>query len=127
MSRSVAEERLESQWLLDTDVIDVYKALHATMKTLSSGIYYESLPEGSVRRSLYRRLKSVLDTLMAPNSEAGHPALRVSEALEVLDFLTFAATANSNVRPRSRQYLDWLSSVAGLNEPSEEASRLILP
>jgi len=50
LTRSVAEERLDSPWLVDNDVIEVYKALSATMKTLSSGIYYESLPEA--RRGL---------------------------------------------------------------------------
>ena len=46
------------------DVEEVYRALSATMKTLSSGIYYESLPEGAVRISLFRRLKAILDALM---------------------------------------------------------------
>ena len=49
------------------DVEEVYRALTATMKTLSSGIYYESLPEGAVRISLFRRLKAILDALMTPS------------------------------------------------------------
>src|SRR5215470_16510694 len=61
LTRSVAEERLNSSWLVDNDVIEVYKALSATMKTLSSGIYYESLPEGPMRLSLFHRLKALLD------------------------------------------------------------------
>src|SRR6185295_19407451 len=67
ISRAVAEERMEAPWLVDTDVIEVYKALAATMKTLSSGIYYESLPEGPVRLSLFRRLKNAFDELMKPD------------------------------------------------------------
>ena len=47
LGRAVAEERLASPWLVDRDVEEVYRALSATMKTLSSGIYYESLPEGA--------------------------------------------------------------------------------
>jgi hypothetical protein len=127
LGRAVAEERVHSPWLVDTDVIEVYKALHATMKTLSGGIYYETLPEGSGRLSVFRKIRTVLDELMAPVPQSNQRALRVSETLEVLDFLTFAAIANSNTRPKSRQYLDWLSAMAGVAEPSGESSRLILP
>ncbi len=45
LTRSVAEERLNSPWLVDNDVIEVYKAVSATMKTLSRGDPNESLPE----------------------------------------------------------------------------------
>src|SRR5499426_1227479 len=67
VNRSVIEERLASPWLVDKDVIEVYKALGATMRTLSSGIYYETLPEGHVRLALFRRLKEAFDELMKPD------------------------------------------------------------
>jgi hypothetical protein len=127
ISRAVVEERLNSPWLVDNDVIEVYKSLSATMKTLSSGIYYESLPDGPARISLFRRLKSLLDQLMQPAEGADRQSLKVSEALDVLDFLTFAVQANSSVRPKSRRYLDWLSSVAGVAPSAEQSSGLILP
>src|SRR5436190_10421780 len=85
LSRSVAEERMTSPWLVDNDVIEVYKALSATMKTLSSGIYYESLPEGPVRLSLFRRVKTIADALMQPDPGVERPILKVSEAIDVLD------------------------------------------
>jgi hypothetical protein len=127
ISRSVVEERLTSPWLVDNDVIEVYKSLGATMKTLSSGIYYESLPEGPARISLFRRLKSLLDQLMQPAASADRQALKVSEALDVLDFLTFAAEMNSSIRPRGRRYLDWLTSMAGVAPQAEQSSGLIIP
>ena len=70
INKSIAQERPASPWLVDKDVIEVYKALAATMRTLSSGIYYESLPEGTVRLSLFRRLKTVFDELMKPDPPA---------------------------------------------------------
>ncbi len=127
VSQAVVEERADAPWLVDNDVIEVYGALSATMKTLSSGIYYESLPEGSVRLSLYRRLKSVLDELMQPATTAVGRTLKVSEVLDLLDFLTFAAQMNSSVRPRSRRYLDFLSRMAGQTPGIEPSSGLILP
>jgi hypothetical protein len=130
LSIGVVEEYQTSQWLVDNDVIEVYKALGLTLKTLDSGIHYESLPEGSVRLSLYRRLKEILDEFMRPQGD-GSRTLRVSEALQVMDFLVFAATVNSNPRPKSRQYLDWLTGVAAerlaLEQQSNPTGRLIGP
>jgi hypothetical protein len=126
LGKALAEERLTSPWLVDLDVAEVYRALTATMKTLSSGIYYESVPDGPVRISLFRKLKAVLDEFMTP-SDVQHRALRVTEILEILDFLLLSCTANSSGRPRSRQYLDWISSLAGTAAPPPESSRLIIP
>jgi hypothetical protein len=126
LSRAVADERLTSPWLVDLDVAEVYRGLTATMKTLSSGIYYESLPDGAVRLSLFRRLKSILDELMEP-SNAQQRVLRLSEVLDILDFLVLAVTVNTSGRPRSRQYLDWISAISGVSSPPTETSRLIIP
>ena len=124
ISKSVAEERLNSPWLVDNDVIEVYQSLNSTVKTLSSGIYYESLPDGPVRLSLFRRLKALLDHLMQPVPDLA--SLNVSDAADVLRFLTLAAQVNSSMRPKSRRYLDWLSGLARAS-PSEQSSRLIIP
>lgn len=120
------EERLAAPWLVDADVADVFRALSATMKTLSSGIYYETLPETPARHGLFKKLKAMLDAMMAP-SDSQQRALRVSETLEVLDFLQLSLAANTSGRPRSRQYLDWITGMSGLAAPSVESSRLILP
>ena len=126
LTRSVAEERLDSPWLVDNDVIEVYKALSATMKTLSSGIYYESLPEGPARIGLFRRLKAVLDEVTQPDPNAERSVLKVGEVVDVLEFLTFAAQLNSSVRRKSRRYLDWISEMSGA-VPQAQSSGIILP
>lgn len=124
---NVAEERLASPWLVDSDVIEAYKALATTMRTLSSGIYYESLPAGPIRISLFRRLKDAFDELMKPNPTGEHPTLKASEAIEVLDFVTFAAQMNTSIRPRSRRYLDWMAETFGYPQPPQQQSGLIIP
>ena len=124
---SVAQERGGSPWLVDNDVIEVYKALTATMKTLSSGIYYETQPEGSLRLSLFRRLKGLLDEMMQPDPAAVGKVLKVSEAIDVLEFLTLAAQVNSSIRPKSRRYLDWASEISGHIPQAQQSSGLILP
>jgi hypothetical protein len=127
LSRAIVEERMESPWLVDSDVLEVYKALSATLKTLSSGIYYETLPEGPVRISLFRRLKTALDGLMAPAMDRQQDLLKVSDALDLLEFLTLTANANSSQRPKSRQYLDWLAGLAGMPATAAKSADLIIP
>ena len=63
---------------------------------------------------------------MQPSANADKRLLKVSEAVDVMDFLTFAAQANSGVRPKSRRYLDWLVQMSGLTA-AEQPSGLILP
>ena len=127
LGRVVAEERLTSPWLLDSDVKAVYEALSTTMKTLDSGIYYETLPEKSANLSLFRRLKGFLANFMSPPPEAQHRPLRLTEILSMVDFLILAVMVNSSGRPRSRQYLDWVTAASGMTAPSAKSSRLILP
>jgi hypothetical protein len=126
VTRAIIEEHLASRELVDSDVIRVFESLKTTMKTLSSGIYYESLPEGMVRLSLFRRLKALFDELMQPDPSGVRPILKVTEAVDVLDFLTVAAQANSSVRPRSRRYLDWITEKFG-DRLQTQPSGIILP
>ena len=112
LAQVILEERVGNSSLLDGDVREALEALKATTKTLSAGIYYETLPErGAGAMSLFRRLKSVIDEMMQPQGPA-HDALRASEVPEVLDFIVVSVDLHSGGRPKSRRYLDWLSSVA---------------
>jgi hypothetical protein len=124
---AICEERTATPWLLDTDVIEVFKDLAKTMKTLSSGIYYESLPESIVGVALFHRLKRLFDDFMQPQPQMLEESLKVSDAIDVLTFLTYFATVNSNKRPRSRQYLDLLSNMADQAAQEKRAGNLILP
>ena len=124
---ALCEERASGPWLLDTDVIEVFKDLAKTMKTLSAGIYYESLPESVVRISLFHRLKKLFDDFMQPQTQLLEQSLTVSDAIDVLTFLTYFATVNSNSRPRSRQYLDLLSTMADQAAQEKRAGNLIVP
>jgi hypothetical protein len=121
----VMEERKFAPWLVDTDVIETLKSLAATMNTLESGIYYETVPESSIQASLFRRLKTLLDGVLQPQGPM--ELLKVSEVVEVLNFLTVTATVNANSRPRSRQYLDLLNSMAEKAAPERRTGSLIIP
>ena len=126
VTRAVIDEHMTAKELVDSDVIEVFNCLKATMKTLSSGIYYESLPQGPVRLSLFHRVKAVLDELMQPDPASVRPVLKVTEAIDVLDFLTIAAQVNSSIRPKSRRYLDWVTEKFG-EKLQAQTSGIILP
>jgi len=124
---AICDARVVAPWLLDTDVIEVLKDLAKTMSTLSAGIYYESLPESGVQVSLFHRLKQLFDGFMQPQPHSLEPSLKVSDALDVLTFLAYFATVNSNSRPRSRQYLDLLNSMAEQTAQENRAGSIIVP
>lgn len=124
---AIAEERQSSAWLVDNDVIEVLKALKTTLNTLSSGIYYESLPEGPIRQALFRRLKQILDELMEVDPTVEGRALKLSEATNILDFMTVVAQANSSVRPKSRRYLDWVAEKFADRMKPQQSTGLIIP
>ncbi len=127
VAEAVLEERAGSTSMVDRDATEAFSALIATLKTLSTGLYYETLPEGGpVASALFRRIKSLLDELMKPPEVPGRRALRVSEAQEVLDFMIQTSDFHSSGRPKSRRYLDWLRTMVP-EAPEQEQSRLIVP
>ena len=127
LTLAINEERATTPWLVDNDVIEVLKALRATLKTLSGGIYYETAPDGPVRLGLYRRLKEILDRLMEPDPAEPRRVLKVSEGMDIVDFLTVVAQANSSIRPKSRRYLDWIAERFAQRTLAQQPSGLILP
>src|SRR5215475_4306057 len=127
LTLAIAEERQSSAWLVDNDVIEVLEALKKTLHTLSSGIYYESLPEGPVRQSLFRRLKEIFDQLMEVDPTAERRVLKVSEASDMIDCMIIVALANSSVRPKSRRYLDWVAERFEDRMKPRQSTGLIIP
>ena len=126
LAQVILEERVGNSSLLDSDVREALEALKATTRTLSAGIYYETLPEsGAAPMSVYRGLKSMIDEMMKPQGPT-HDALRASEAPDVVDFIAVSLDLHSGGRPKSRRYLDWLSSVAPA-PVKHESGHLIVP
>jgi hypothetical protein len=127
IAESVAAQRASFPALVDADVRLALDALLATVRTLESGLYYETRPEGSLAAaSLYTRLRGTLEEWMAPpRGERG--SLKVSSARSILEFFIAACEIHRSDRPKSRRYLDWLSRLAPAPNPEGEPGRLILP
>jgi hypothetical protein len=72
-------------------------------------------------------MKQLLDDLMKSEAAAEGRVLKVSEAMKVLDFLTYVALANSSIRPKSRRYLDWIGERFGQRPGMPQPGGLIIP
>lgn len=125
LARVIVEERSQTPNIVDQDAVDAYQALASTLNTLSSGLYYETTPEDNlVASALFKRMKAAFDEIMQPQED--RPLLKVTEALEVVDFMISTVEFHSNGRPKSRQYLDWLAKMVPPVK-QEEGSGLIFP
>jgi hypothetical protein len=66
--------------------------------------------------------------MMQPQEALDRRALKVSEALEILEFLSLVAEMNSSVRPNGRRYLDWMTTMLPpIPDSAAPSGGLILP
>jgi len=95
--------------LADPDALETLAALAETYRTLTSGIIYEKPPDGHVARELYTRLAQFLDDFRKHEAEhAGFPSLKNSEIFHLLVFLLRVGRHQTNGRPHSRAFVDFL-------------------
>jgi hypothetical protein len=100
---------LENPKTTDRDVQGALASMVKTYETLSSGIYYESLPEESSQVGVFRALKSFLDELQKKQREKGQVAgLKEEDVIRSLVFLSRLAAVHDNQRPRGKAFLDFL-------------------
>lgn len=126
LSRVVLETRTDYPGLVDQHVVEVTRALSATLRTLSSGIYYDTAPAGGpAAAALFRNAKERLDGWMTPAS-GDAPPLGVADAQRLIDFWGVLAEMRTSGKPLSRTYLQWLVRVVG-ERPGESEPKIILP
>ncbi len=127
LAAGIAETRAQHPSIVDIDARAAFEALRATTKTLSSGIYYETKPEGRpIADALYRSLKRLLDEMMRP-PDPSVTGLKDEDALEILEFMIATSDFYSGGRPKSRRHMDWLASMLPSRSDEEEGNRLIIP
>ncbi|MGH9774322.1 MAG: hypothetical protein ACRD50_05180 [Candidatus Acidiferrales bacterium] len=119
----------ENRALVDAGAIAALRAFAETLRTLTTGIYYEKPPDSALPRELYTRLAQTLQDYKKQTAErAGFAALKDSEAFNVLVFLLRVASQETNHRPLSRAFLDFLRvQFPRLPEEAREAPRIIVP
>jgi hypothetical protein len=119
----------ENRDLKDADAIAALSALADTYRTLESGLYYEKPPDAPEARALYSELAKLLtESNKEDGRQSGFRGLKNSEAFQMLVFLTRVAKYETNGRPRSRAFLDFLrAQFPRAAEAQREPSRIIVP
>ena len=119
---------LENPKTTDHDLQGAIEKLIRTYETLSSGIYYESLPEEGLQIGVFRDAKSFLDAYQEKERQKGSlTPLKESDVIRSLVFLSRLAALHSNHRARGRAFIDFLRQSYPEGASPKEESRLIVP
>ncbi|MGI8741513.1 MAG: hypothetical protein ACR2NN_02870 [Bryobacteraceae bacterium] len=116
---------LDTPGALDSDVGEAIEGVIRTLRTLESGLYYDSRPENPVAASIYREIREDLDELrrhMVENS------FRIPDAQLVATFVYLQREAlyRNNGRRKCRAFLDILHRMFPEAKPTESAVPLII-
>jgi hypothetical protein len=122
--------QIQHKDLHDSDAYSALEALAEMYRTLGSGIYYERPPNAPLARALYAQISQSLQQFQ--KNEAGRfnfPRLRDSDIFQLLVFLLRVGKQESNGRPRSRAFLEFLRERFPLPADAllQEAPRIIVP
>jgi hypothetical protein len=119
----------ENRTTADSEALAAIGALAETYRTLGTGIYYERPPEAPLPRALYGQLVEFLQEYKKQEAErTGFGGLKDSEVFYLLVFLLRIGRHETNGRPRSRAFLDFLRArFPRAAEAEREASRIIVP
>ncbi|HEV2298620.1 MAG TPA: hypothetical protein VGR72_08910 [Candidatus Acidoferrales bacterium] len=120
----ILKSALENPALRDPEVLAALGALAETFRTLESGIIFERPPDAPLPRALYGELANFIEELRKMEAQqAGFSPLKNSEIFRMIVFLLRVGRRESNGRPRSRAFLDFLRA----QFPSEAAAQLETP
>lgn len=119
----------EHRDLHDVSAISAIEALAETYRALGTGIYYERPPELPAARELYGAINQFLQEFhKSESSRVGFLSLKDSDIFHVFVFLLRLAKQETNGRPRSRAFLDFLRQRFPLPAQAEkDAPRIIVP
>ena len=113
----------------DSGAIEALTALAETYRTLGTGLYYERPPDGPAARAVYMHLSQFIAELKhEEQKQTAFGGVKDSELFRLLVFLLRVAKYETNGRPRSRAFLDFLRGQFPLAaEGQSEPSRIIVP
>ena len=116
--------------LVDGDVREVLERLLRTYRTLEGGIYYDHVPDTLTQKALYGSLKSLLDKRRKPEDlSASTP--KTGDVLDCLQMTLEMANLSDTSRPRSREFLDRLSTMVSQSAkeqpPPDDSPKIVLP
>lgn len=129
LGHAILQFAAENKSLNDAEASAALGALAETHRTLATGIYFERPPDAPVSRALYEHLVIFLQEFKKQEAEhAGFSNLKDSEVFYLLVFLLRVGRHETNGRPRSRAFLDFLrAQFPKAIEAEKEAPRIVMP
>jgi len=128
---TIAQERLLSRDLTDSDVAQAIDVLLETYRTEEKGVLYEKQSDSLRVESLRRELRSVLESLRNPEREANegvvdpqNKRLKLSAAIDCLEYIRSLVAAFREDRHAAVPYVDFLPRIT---PRKEMRSSIILP
>ena len=114
--------------LNDADALAALAALAETYRTLGSGLYYEKLPDAPLPSLLYGELAKFIAAFKKQDAErTGFTRVKDTEIFHLLVFLLRVGKQQTNGRPRSKRFLDFLRAQYPNSANEPETPRIILP
>jgi hypothetical protein len=119
----------ENPALRDPEALAALGALAETFRTLESGIYFERPPDAPLPRALYSQLAHFLEEFKKQQAQqTAFSQPKNSEVFRLIVFLLRVGRRESNGKPRSRTFLDFLRAQFSSERPAQpETSRIIMP
>ncbi|MGD0957651.1 MAG: hypothetical protein ABR953_12615 [Candidatus Acidiferrales bacterium] len=129
VATTVLSFQIQNRELTDGAALAAIEALAETYRTLGTGIYYERPPDAPLARALYGQINQFLEDFRKNEAgRTGFTALKDSDVFHLLVFLLRVGKQETNGRPRSRAFLDFLRVRFPLPaEATKEAPRIIVP
>jgi hypothetical protein len=129
VATTILNFQLQNRELADGAALSAIEALAETYRTLGTGIYYEHPPDAPPARALYGEINQFLQEFRKEDAaRSGMNRLKETEVSHLLVFLLRVGRQETNGRPRSRAFLDFLRARFPLpSAATKEAPRIIMP
>jgi len=126
---SILAFQTQNRDLNDTSALASVEALAETYRTLGTGIYYERPPDHPTARALYGYINQFVQEFRKEEAaRTGSARLKDSDVFQLLVFLLRVGKQETNGRPKSRAFLDFLRARFPLPpEAVKETPRIIVP
>lgn len=134
ISFALAKSARADRSLSDNDLISALTAMARTYDTLvNSGLHYENPLTGAAQHAIAAEVQAMIKQYRETEEKnLGYSRLRDSEVLKALVFLIRMGHARTSGRPKSRAFIEFVSSQFPEKEsviasPEDAGSRLIVP
>lgn len=129
LSQTIVRAALATPGAVDCDVREALQGLVRTYRTLTSGVYYESVPANPLAAQIFRMMQeATAEYRRREKQETGLSHTRDTDVLRLLVLLERVELDRNNGRRRGRAFVDLLHrTYAGRQEPPASRSSLLLP